>query len=246
MSDTQGYYGQAGVTDANDEFNALRFLIKQLIAMVRTGIPVKVLAVHGGGVGPAPTVDVMPMVNQTDSQGNATPHGIIYGIPCMRNQGGGNAFINDPVVDDVGTMLVADRDISSLKANAGAQSNPGSGRRHNLSDGIYLGAILNAPAPTQYFHWVPGGGSKLLDSAGSTITTSGGSVALAAPKNVTHTAANKVALQSGQTTSQDQNLKDAIKARAQADLVANPSAKSVSMSTTLPSGASYSYTVSRN
>lgn len=57
--------------------------------------------------------------------------------------------------------------------------------------------------------------------------------------------------QGGKTTagpqdSQDQSAETAIKAKAQADLVANPSAASVNISTTLPSGASYSYTVSRN
>ncbi len=71
---------------------------------------------HGGGVGAPPTVDVQPLTNQTDGQGNQTPHGIIYNIPATRTQGGGNAVINDPVVGDVGFMSVADR--ISLRSKA--------------------------------------------------------------------------------------------------------------------------------
>jgi hypothetical protein len=171
MSDTQGYYGQIGETDANDEFNSHRFLIKQLIGQVRTGIPVKIVAVHGGGLGAAPTVDVQPQINQIDGQGNQTPHGIIYGIPVVRNQGGGNAVINDPVIGDIGHAVVSDRDISSLQANAGAQSNPGSFRRHDLADMVYHAAFLNPATPTQYVWFKPGGGVVLSDNAMNVIET---------------------------------------------------------------------------
>lgn len=56
----------------------------------------------------------------------------------------------DPHVGDVGVIVTASRDISSVKATGGTQSNPGSGRRFSLSDGIYLGTVISATAPTQY------------------------------------------------------------------------------------------------
>jgi hypothetical protein len=86
----------------------------------------------------------MPTVNQTDGQGNMTPHGVIYGIPCPRCQSGANVIINDPNVGDYGILLVADRDISSVKKNAGAQSNPGSYRRHDLADDLMRGLARTA------------------------------------------------------------------------------------------------------
>ena len=176
MSSDPGNFGFRGPVDGADEFNAHTFMIRQELGRVRTGIPVKIVAVHGGGVGAAPTVDVQPMVNQIDGQGNATPHGIIYGIPATRNQGGDGAIINDPVVGDIGHMVVSDRDISSVKANAGAQSNPGSFRRHDLSDGVYHGAMLNAAAPAQYVWFQPGVGLTISDSKGNVIQMIGGKV----------------------------------------------------------------------
>ena len=67
-----------------------------------------------------------------------------------RNQGGLNAIINDSVVGDIGFMSIADRDISAIKANDGAQSNPGSKRRHNLADGVYQRGMFNPTNPDQY------------------------------------------------------------------------------------------------
>lgn len=169
MTGSQGFYGQQGLTDAGSDFNRHSFAIKQELGNVRTGMPVKVIAVHGGGIGAAPTVDVQPLINQIDGQGNSTPHGTIFGIPVSRSQGGGNAIINDPVAGDVGWMAVSDRDISSLKANAGAQSNPGSFRRFSPSDGVYHGAILNPANPTQYVAFTATG-IVIFDKNGNTIT----------------------------------------------------------------------------
>lgn len=154
---TDSHFGQGGLSDDTSELNRLRFLIRQELAHVRTGVPVKVIAVHGGGVGAAPTVDLQPMVNQTDGVGNKTDHGIIYGVPATRSQGGGSAVINDPKVGDIGYMQVADRDISALKANEGSQSNPGSFRRHDMADGVYVGAMLNPANPNQYVQFTDTG-----------------------------------------------------------------------------------------
>jgi hypothetical protein len=174
---TEGFYGWKGLADDTSEFNATQFQIKMALRQHRTGIPVRVIAVHGGGVGPAPTVDVQPIVNLTDGRGNQTPAGIVYGVACTRNQGGGNAVINDPKPGDVGHIVVADRDISSAKANNGGQSNPGSRRMGNLADGIYIGAVLNPANPDQYVQFTETG-VKVADKNGNVIETSGDAVTI--------------------------------------------------------------------
>ena len=170
MSDSQGAFGQQGSFDANSELQRISFLIQQHLGNVRVGCPVKVIAVHGGGLGPAPTVDVQILVKQMDGVGNSVPHSTIYGVPATRIQGGKSAIINDPKVGDVGHIVIADRDISSVKANSGAESNPGSFRRHDLADAVYVGAMLNSGAPNQYI-WFTSTGIVLHDVNGNVIQT---------------------------------------------------------------------------
>lgn len=179
---SEGYFGQQGTFDDLSDFNATAFQIRQALSRVRTAIPVKVLAVHGGGVGPAPTVDVQVMVNQTDGQGNKTDHGTIFDIPVARNQGGTFAIINDPQVGDVGHMIMSDRDISAVKANKGAQSSPGSFRRHNLADGVFHPAVICNPAnPTQYVQFTATG-LRLVDMYGNKIETGAGGITITTAK----------------------------------------------------------------
>lgn len=184
MTAPEGFFGQRGITDSTDLYNAIKFLVQQELRETRTSVPVKIIAVHGGGVGAAPTVDVQPMVNQIDGQGNQTPHGIIYGLPCTRNQGGGNAVINDPLVGDVGHVVISDRDISALQSNEGAQSNPGSYRHHNLADGVYHGAMLNPADPTQAVQFTETG-IKIFDKNGNIIEMKAGSIAITGNLTVT-------------------------------------------------------------
>ncbi|MBB3743919.1 hypothetical protein FHX10_003418 [Rhizobium sp. BK591] len=174
---TEGFFGQRGITDGNDLYNTIRFMIQQELRETRTAVPVKIVGVHGGGVGAAPTVDVQPMVTQIDGQGNQTPHGVIYGLPVSRNQGGNAAVINDPVVGDVGHIVISDRDTSALRSNDGAQSNPGSFRHHNLADGVYHGAMLNPATPNRYINF-NGPGISIADEFGNTIVTSSAGITL--------------------------------------------------------------------
>jgi hypothetical protein len=167
MSD-DGQFGQQGYFDTGSLSQMIQFLIDQRLGHARTNVPVKVVAVHGGGVAAPPTVDVQVMVKQSDGVGNTISHATIYGIPAARNQGGLNAVINDPIVGDVGQMSVHDRDTSSLRANAGAESNPGSQRRHDLADGVYERGMLNPTAPNQYVHFTSGG-IEIHDKNGNSI-----------------------------------------------------------------------------
>lgn len=152
MSDTSGV-GQQGVSDAASDHNQTHYLLRQHLGDVRTSVPVKVIAVHGGGVGPPPTVDVQVVIKQMDGAGNVFSHGTIYGIPCTRSQAGNCVIINDPQIGDTGLMSVSDRNMSSLIANNGQESQPGSYRRHDLADGVYHGPMLNQQTPQHYIQF---------------------------------------------------------------------------------------------
>lgn len=144
-------------TNANTDFDAQSFLIESLINKISTLTLVRVMAVtNAGGVSPVGSVDIQPLVNMTDGDGINYPHGTIYKCPYFRLQGGASAIIIDPKVGDIGIALFADKDISSVIANktqANPQSSPGSHRRFSMSDGLYIGGVLNG-TPTQYIQFL--------------------------------------------------------------------------------------------
>ncbi len=168
-------------TNANSAYNQHQFMIDQAMGRISGAKVVKIVAVYGGGINEPGTVDVTPLVNQVDGGGNSTPHGVIYGIPYTRSQGGGNVVINDPVVGDIGYMLVADRDISSVKSTK-KQANPGSRRRFDPADGVYLGAMLNG-APKQHIAFTATG-IEISDMNGNTITLGPGGITLSSSTQI--------------------------------------------------------------
>lgn len=171
MSDQQSYPGWQDAFAASDHFNAVSFLIRQAMAGSVHVALVLVKAVTASSVaGAPPTVNVQPMVAQVDQTGVAVPHGTIYQLPTFRLQAGASAMVMDPQIGDIGVCLFADRDISSAVANQ-APSNPGSFRRFDWADGIYLGGIARIN-PTQFVSFT---------TAGITVTT---------PKDVTVNAAS--------------------------------------------------------
>jgi hypothetical protein len=137
-------------TAAGSPFNAMAFVFDQLASGMATAALVQVQAVtNTGGVIPAGFVDVLPLVNQIDGVGNATPHGTLHSLPYCRVQAGTNAVILDPVVGDIGIAAFCSRDISSVKVGQ-AQANPGSRRKFDMADGVYLFGVQGIAAPTQY------------------------------------------------------------------------------------------------
>jgi hypothetical protein len=177
MSDTSSYgYGQLQPEDFNHEMAVVAAIARQMIAELDTIKLVQVAAVHGGGVALAGTVDVVPLVNQVDGQFNPVPHGTVYGVPWTRVQGGPNAIICDPQVNDIGWVACCDRDISKAVAQNGMLSgssllgtgvNPGSWRKYNICDGIYVGGALNV-SPTQYLQFTATG-ARLVDKNGNSV-----------------------------------------------------------------------------
>jgi hypothetical protein len=142
---------------------------------VRTAVVVKIMGVDGTNdtLAPVGTVDAMPLVKQMDGAGKCFSHGTIFSLSYVRMQGGTNAIICDPKVGDLGLAVICDRDISSVKANKG-EANPGSRRKFSLSDGVYIGGMLNG-MPEQYVFFTPTG-MKLADKNGNVIEMKVGSI----------------------------------------------------------------------
>lgn len=166
--------GQMAPQDTNSEVNRVSFAVRRILAQYRTLVPVKVIAVAAGqGSPPGPgTVSVQPLVQQIDGSGNATSHGTVNGIQCARMQGGPWTIIVDPAVGDFGFVICADRDMSGVVANS-AESPPGSRRMQSLSDGIYVGQILN-PVSKAYLWLRSDGTLKIADGGGLVLDTAGG------------------------------------------------------------------------
>lgn len=155
-----GYGGTETPQSSQGEFNAMSFVIAQMMGRINVAAVVRVMAVDDpGGEDAAGTVDVQPMVNQLDGLLHMVPHGTIFQLPYIRVQGGTNAFVIVPQVGDLGLAIFADRDISTVKTTKD-QANPGSLRRFDMADGIYLGGMLNG-APTRFIR---------IDETGVTIT----------------------------------------------------------------------------
>ncbi len=179
MSDA--YAGTGTLASGTSEWNRLDFAMRSIVNKMATATLVQVKAVRAG------SVDVQPMVHQLDGAKNAVPHGVIHNLPVWRYQAGGNAVIMDPVVGDIGLAVFAHSDISSAKANK-APSNPGSFRKFDWADGIYLGGVLNAE-PTQWVKFLPNGGVELVATAQVKMTTSGTVLLDAGLVSTTHTLA---------------------------------------------------------
>lgn len=132
-----------------DDYNSLMELVQSALAKVQTITICRVVScTNAGGITPAGTVNVKPLVNQMTGDRVAIPHGVIYSVPYSRIQGGNSAIIIDPAPGDLCVVGFASRDISSVVA-AKSEANPGSFRQFNWADGIYIMGICNQ-APTQY------------------------------------------------------------------------------------------------
>ncbi len=173
MTTTVGFQGPP---TAATQFGALDFLLRQYLGKVRIATIVQVIAVsNSGDVSPVGTVDVQPLVHQTDGAGNITPLPPVYAVPYMRIQGGTNAVILDPQAGDLGIALFGDRDLSAVVATKKAAA-PGSARRNSLADALYIGGILNG-TPAQYVRFSASGievlSSTAIDIKAPTVTIDG-------------------------------------------------------------------------
>ncbi|TNH43827.1 phage baseplate protein [Photorhabdus luminescens subsp. sonorensis] len=130
-------------------------IIWSLIGRIGTVTICRVIKVKNGGVNPVGYVDILPLVLQVDGAGNTYDNATVYNVPYFRYQGGKNAVILDPKVDDLGFCFTASRDISKVKRVKGSAP-PGSKRKYDMSDSLYIGGLLNG-APSQYVHFLDSG-----------------------------------------------------------------------------------------
>lgn len=157
QNDGAGFLGFEGPSTASANVSALTFLVRMLLGQIGTATIVQVEAVtNAGEVAPQGFVDVHPLVNQIDGNWNAVPHGTVFRLPYSRLQTGTDAIIMDPKVGDIGIAVFADHDISAVKATLG-QANPGSRRRFDMADGMYLFSVLSGVTPGQYIRFYAGG-----------------------------------------------------------------------------------------
>ena len=149
-------FGNQGRQTNASDYNAIRFAIEQLLVQKHTMTIVKVLSCTGedlpSSIG---TVDVMPMITQVNGSGQAVPHGELYQLPYVRIQGGTNGIVIDPKKDDIGLAIFAERDITKV-VNTKQVSPPDSRRMMSMSDGVYLGGILNGEL-SQYIRFAAAG-----------------------------------------------------------------------------------------
>ncbi len=168
--------GQQDPFSSIDDWAVITFIARQLIALLDTMKPCKVVSVHPGTGSPpiAGTVDVQLLISQIDGGGNVAKQGIVYGIPFTRLQGGVWSIVMDPAIGDFGWVCAADRDISALKsAVAAGQSptnvNPGSNRKYHVSDSVYVGGAFN-PKVTKAWAWFKTDGAfEIQDQAGNVL-----------------------------------------------------------------------------
>lgn len=180
--------GQQTFSTNNSPVNAQDFFTRQLLNQINTAEPVQVVSVsNAGGLAPAGTVTVQPLVNLVDGEGNGHGQSQLFALPYLRIQGGENAVVCDPKPGDMGLAVYAMRDTEAVKDGRGASAaNPGSARAYSKSDGFYLGGFLNK-LPKRYV-MVDDEGLTLDDGAGGVITLKSGKLTIVAPAGVEGTA----------------------------------------------------------
>lgn len=172
------------VSTANGDFNALTFLVNQMLGRINTATLVRVEAVYSEGVEATGLVDVTPLVNQVDNAGNNVPNATIFGVPFMRIQGGLNAVVVDPQVGDIGFCIFADSDISTVKATS-QPAPPSSDRTFSMSDALYVGGWNNVQAPQRYIRVSDDGIAIEADTAALKINAASLEATIPGPCEIT-------------------------------------------------------------
>lgn len=150
MSDADGFLPKSKPSTTNNFVNTVLFMIKQMTSQMNVATLAEVVAVDvPSRTGPVGTVDIRVLVQEVDGAGKPQPSDVIYEVPFFRLQGGTNAVIVDPVVGDIGFVVFADHDISAVQAS-GAANPPGSKRRFNMADALYIGGWCKNVEPASY------------------------------------------------------------------------------------------------
>jgi hypothetical protein len=168
MGGQNGFYGQNGAHDHLSDHSSIAFMIAQQLRAVSTATICKVMkCTNKGEVKAIGRVDVLPLVDLQDGIGQTSHHVNVQNVPYLRMQGGSKAIIMDPKPGDLALVVFADRDVSAVKKNK-KQSPPGSKRRFNMADGMYVGTLL-ADAPTSYVQFEDDGTINISPDNGTTV-----------------------------------------------------------------------------
>lgn len=177
--------GQQTPNDSTNVPNQIAFMVRRILAQIDIAKPVKVLAVNAGsGSPPGPcTVDVQPLVSQIDGGGNVVEQGTVYGIPVARMQGGPWTVVCDPAVGQFGFVVCSDRDMAKVIAAPGVAP-PGSYRKFSISDGVFVGSILNEVG--ENYLWLKSDGTfKIAAAGGLVLESSSGKLTITGDLDVT-------------------------------------------------------------
>ncbi|MDF2386589.1 hypothetical protein JMG10_34320 [Nostoc ellipsosporum NOK] len=139
MNQSRAYTGQGDLPTALSDAGRMRFLVQQIMMGMATSTLAVVRAVEGE------TVDVQPMIAQIDGAGNTLPHGTIHGLPFVKVRAGGNVIDLIPEVGDIGLAIFCHNDISGVKKTRDVAA-PGSRRRFDWADGVFIGGLLGGEA----------------------------------------------------------------------------------------------------
>lgn len=161
---TNAYAAIGSRESGADETNRLDFVIRSVVNKLATMTLVQVKAVNGQ------MVDILPLVSQIDGADNEVKHGVIHNAPVFRLQSGTSAIIIDPVEGDIGLAIFAHNDISKAKATK-APALPGSRRKFDWADAIYLGGVLNG-TPTSFVQFLTSGGIDIKAVGGNVVLSS--------------------------------------------------------------------------
>lgn len=143
-----------GFQELNTSFNltnALDFFTDQKLKSIFTCDIVKVINVD------EKSVDVQPLVYQVNGDNEIMKQEPIYGVPYCRQQAGMNGIILKPQVGDLGVVVYARRDISSV-ISSGGENVPDTRRFLSENDAIYLCSIASIMSqPTRFIEFTESG-----------------------------------------------------------------------------------------
>lgn len=124
-------------TNTND-YNKLQFIIRQsVLGLIDTCFVGIVQTVNENF-----TVDVLPIVNGVDGDGNSVERSVVYNIPYLRYQGGECSVDIIPSVGDIGLICITKEDSSSA-IESKSSSVPPSDKKYNKSNGLYIASIAS-------------------------------------------------------------------------------------------------------
>jgi hypothetical protein len=146
------------------EYNALQFMIQNAMSGISTAIPVQVQAVSGL------FVDVLPLVSSVDGYGKAVEPTTLFHLPVFRYHAGVGAVILDPVVGDKGLAVFAQADSSNVQTGTDKPQQPGSFRKHSMSDGFFINGFYKT-APSVFIEIKQDGHIIIEAPAGITVNS---------------------------------------------------------------------------